>query len=241
MNTIRICEHCIRLLETRKEMQDSRTFKPPIVHLYNDIQELKKEIKPDIEIYIKMINSLYDGDSIFTIADVSKLKAKIGRVAELIDLKTKQILALPPSSQIQQQHQVQHTREDALKKAIRMACVKYIKDEMLSIPPIPVEEEIRKIQEKRRKETEQRIERERRLALEAYEKYGLVESNTMVHGGNSNFASGVSEEDKFFSINYNYYYFLTFCGCIFRKHGSHRESLLKCTSHYLTSLDFSFD
>lgn len=71
-----------------------------------------------------------------------------------------------------------------------MACVKYIKDEMLSIPPIPVEEEIRKIQEKRRKETEQRIERERRLALEAYEKYGLVESNTMVHGGNSNFASG---------------------------------------------------
>lgn len=174
-NCFRICEHCLRLLESRVEMQDSRTYRPPITLYYEKIRELRQEISPDIPMYSKMVNSLYEGNSIFTITDASALRGKIGRVAEHIDNISKAILAL----QFQP-----GCREEALKKAVRLACVQYIKEELLSLPPLPVEDEIKKLQEKRRRETEQRIERERRLALEAYEKYELVGS--MSHVGSNN-------------------------------------------------------
>ncbi|GAB0099419.1 rabenosyn-5 [Sergentomyia squamirostris] len=161
-NSLRICEHCLHLLENRKEMQDRATFRPMITRLYDRIQELKREINPDIPMYRKMVDSLYEGDSIFTLADVSALRSKIGRVAEQVDNVSKGILALPTP---------QGSRAEALKKALRLACVAYIKDEMLSLPQLPLQEEIERHQRKRREETEMRIERERRLAAEALERY----------------------------------------------------------------------
>lgn len=164
-DTLRVCEHCLHLLDNRKDMQDSRIYRPPICKYYENIQEIKKQIGPDIPTYIKMIRSLYEGDSIFTIADAGALRGKIGRVAETIDSLSKSIMSIPCP---------QGSREDALKKSIRASCIRYIKEDMLEIPPLPLEEEIIKLQEKRRRDTELRIERERRLALEAFEKYELV-------------------------------------------------------------------
>lgn len=161
----RICEHCLRLLSNRKEMQDSRTSRPPITLYYEKIEQLKCDIEPDTKMYEKIIGRLFDGDAIYTLADASALRAKIGRVAELIDAYSKKILSLkcPEGS-----------REEALKKAIRLACIKYIKDELLTLSPLPLEDEIKRLQEKRRMETELKIQRERRLALEAIERNELV-------------------------------------------------------------------
>ncbi|XP_055680702.1 rabenosyn-5 [Lutzomyia longipalpis] len=169
INTLRICEHCLHLLENRKEMQDRTTFRPPVTRLYDRAQELKREITPDIPMYRKIVTSLYEGDSIFTLADASALRSKIGRVAEQIDNVSKAILSLPTP---------QGSRAEALKKALRLACVTYIKEEMLSLPQLPLEEEIERLQRKRREETEMRIERERRLAAEALERYEQVNSMT---------------------------------------------------------------
>lgn len=180
LNNIRICDHCLRLLETRKEMHDSRTCRPPTSVIYDEIQQLKKTILPDIEMYLKIIESLYSGDSIFTLADASALRGKIGQVAEMMDLKSKKILLQPCQ---------EGSREDTLKKSIRLSCVQFIKERMLSIPPLPGEAEIKKIQEKKRMETEQRIETERRMALEAYEKYGLLDAGDG-SGSRETYASG---------------------------------------------------
>ncbi|XP_017485044.1 PREDICTED: rabenosyn-5 [Rhagoletis zephyria] len=162
---IRCCDHCLWLLETRQEMHESRTYHPLVSQVYTDIQQLRKDVLPDIEMYLKIVSSLYEGESIFTIADASALRVKIGQVAEAIDLRSKRILALPCQ---------QGSREEALKKSIRLSCIQLIKDKMLSIPPLPAEEEIRKIQDRKRMEAEQRIETERRLAMEAYERQALA-------------------------------------------------------------------
>lgn len=180
LNSIRTCDHCLWLLETRKEMHDSRTCRPPTTVIYDEIQQLKKNILPDIEMYLKIIDSLYSGDSIFTLADASALRGKIGQVAEMVDLKSKKILMQPCQ---------EGSREESMKKSIRLSCVQFIKERMLSIPPLPGEVEIKKIQDKKRMETEQRIETERRLALEAYEKYGLGDGGDSVGSGES-YASG---------------------------------------------------
>lgn len=170
-DALRVCEHCLHLLMNRKEMQESRSFRLPITVYYDKIQELKKEILPDTKMYTKIIDRLYEGDTIYTLADASALRAKIGRIAESIDTYSKAILGLQcPSG----------SREEALKKAVRLACIKYIKDELLSLNPLPLEAEITRIQQKRKQDTELRIERERRLALEAIEKYELVGGGSAV-------------------------------------------------------------
>ncbi|KAM7346866.1 rabenosyn-5 [Cochliomyia hominivorax] len=165
---LRSCDHCLWLLETRQEMHESRTCRPPITHIYGDIQKLRKNVMPDIEMYLKIIGSLYEGESIFTLSDASALRGKIGQVAEAIDVLSKRILAIACEA---------GTREESLKKAIRLSCIQLIKEKMLSLPPLPKEEEIRKIQERKRMETELRIATERRQAMEAYERYGLASAS----------------------------------------------------------------
>lgn len=161
---LRVCEHCLHLLENRKEAQDSRNARPQIVKIYERIQELKKDIRPDTVSYSKIVHKLFSGDSVFTLQDASVLRARIGRAAESIDALSKSILDIPTR---------QGSREETLKKCVRLACIAYIKDEMLSLPPLPQEAELKRIHSDRRMETEMRIEKERRLAAEAFEKAGI--------------------------------------------------------------------
>ncbi|KAH8298229.1 hypothetical protein KR018_011409 [Drosophila ironensis] len=159
--SIRLCEHCLWLLDTRRDMHESRTCRPLLVQVYEQIRQLQKEVTPDLDTYLKIINSLNEGDTIFTLADASALRGKIGQVAEAMDVRSKRILAIfcEPGS-----------REEALKKAIRLGCIQAIKDRMLSLPPLPEEAHIEQMQERRRMETQQRILTEQRLAMEAFER-----------------------------------------------------------------------
>lgn len=167
---LRVCEHCLHLLENRKEAQDSRNARPQIVQIYERIQELKKDIRPDTISYSKIVNKLFSGDSVFTLQDASVLRARIGRAAESIDALSKKIVELPTR---------QGSREETLKKCVRLACIAYIKDEMLSLPQLPQEAELKRIQAERRMETEMRIERERRLAAEAFERQAVTNGGQM--------------------------------------------------------------
>jgi rabenosyn-5 len=162
---IRLCEHCLHLLENRKDMQESRSTKPAITILFDKIETLKKEISPDLKMYEKIIASLFEGNSVYTLADASALRGKIGRSAEILDDLSKRVLL--------QKNPGQGSREEALQKSVRLATIKFIKDNMLTLSPLPLEEEIKKIQHKRVMELNQKIERDRRLALEAFEKYDL--------------------------------------------------------------------
>ncbi|XP_037937045.1 rabenosyn-5 [Teleopsis dalmanni] len=163
-NGIRICSHCIWLLETRKEMNESRNCIPPMTKYYLQIQEFRKDVTPDIDMYLKMVASLYEGESIYTLGAASALRGKIGQIAESIDVLSKHIMTLPCQ---------EGSREEALKKGIRLSCVQLIKEKMLALPPLPSEEKVRQIQEQKRMQAEQRIEMERRIAMEAYERHGL--------------------------------------------------------------------
>ncbi|EDW03917.1 rabenosyn-5 [Drosophila grimshawi] len=177
---IRVCQHCLWLLDTRQDMHESRTCRPMLVHVYEEIRQLQKQVSPDLDMYVKIVNSLLDGESIFTIADAGALRGKIGQVAEKIDLRSKRILTI---------HSEPGSRDEALKKAIRLSCVQAIKERMLSLPPLPDEALISQMQERRRMETEQRILTEQRMAMEAYERYGAA-NQTGINTEHRSFAQG---------------------------------------------------
>ncbi|XP_055600256.1 rabenosyn-5 [Uranotaenia lowii] len=195
----RVCEHCLHLLMNRKEMQDSRSDRPLITKLYDRLLQEKKDIEPEIPMYSKIIASLYEGDAIYRLSDARALREKIGRAAEQLDNISKTILCIPFAT---------GSREEALKKAIRLSCVAYIKNRMLSIPKLPLEDEIKKIQQRKKQETARRMERERRLALEAYEKYELhseqyngsssssTASTAEMTNGRATYGTAVSSQDN---------------------------------------------
>lgn len=171
------------------------------MQVYEQIRQLQKEVTPDLDMYLKIINSLNDGDTIFTLADAGALRGKIGQVAEAMDMRSKRILAIfcEPGS-----------REEALKKAIRLGCIKTIKDRMLSLPPLPDEEYIRQMQERRRRETEQRILTEQRMAMEAFERRNQA---AKMAGGSApgpesgSFAQGVCFSKVLFCLLISKYHF----------------------------------
>lgn len=142
-------------------MQDSRTYRPPICLYYDRIEQLKRDVSPDCRMYQKMIASLLDGDTVFTLADAGALRAKIGRTAESMDSFSKAILTLECE---------RGSQPDRLQRFVRMACVQYIKEQMLDLSPLPSAEVVEAKQKRRRQEAEQRIERERRLAMEHWER-----------------------------------------------------------------------
>lgn len=144
-----------------KDMQDSRTYRPPICLYYDRIEQLKKDVEPECRMYKKMVASLVEGDTVFTLADAGALKAKIGRIAESMDSFSKTILSLECE---------RGSQPDRLQRFIRMACVQFIKERMLDLSPLPTAEEVEMRQKRRRQEAEQRIERERRLAMEQWER-----------------------------------------------------------------------
>ncbi|XP_050068662.1 rabenosyn-5 [Anopheles maculipalpis] len=160
----RVCEHCMRLLLIRMETQDWKRERPLVRQYYEALRKERTDIEPHIGMYRKILASLYEGDVIYRLSDASTLREKIGRSAEKLDNVSKSLQTLRSAV---------GSREDALKKAIRLGTISYIKERMLSIPPLPVEEEIKKIQLRKRQETERRIERERQLALEAFERLEL--------------------------------------------------------------------
>lgn len=165
-------------------MQDGRTYRPPISLYYEQIDKIKADLQPDRNMYEKIVSRLYEGDVIYTLADATALHAKIARMAELIDAYSKRIMNIPSP---------EGSRAEQLKKCIRLACIQFIKEELLTHSALPQEEEILRLHKKRKQETEQRIERERRLALEAIERNELV--GVQVRAPYSDgFASGVSGE-----------------------------------------------
>ena len=187
-NGFRVCEHCLHLLENRKEMQDSRTIRPLMTKLYEKIIDIRRDIEPDIPMYSKIVNSLYEGNSIFKLSDASALREKIGRSAENIDQISRHILSIQFA---------QGSREESLKKAIRLSCVSYIKERMLEIPPLPLEEEIKKLQLQRSREISNRIEKERQMAMEAYDRYEL--QSDVVKEDNTKVVSAFSTMDNWSS------------------------------------------
>ncbi|XP_058064263.1 rabenosyn-5 [Anopheles bellator] len=189
-HNFRVCEHCLHLLMNRMEMQDSLLDRPPITKLYERLRQERHDIDPKIPMYDRVLESLYEGNVVYRLSDASALREQIGRTAERLDNISKTLLALPFAT---------GSREEALKKAIRLASISYIKERMLSIPSLPVEEEIKRIQQRKRQETARRLEQERLLALEAYERYellsGLGESgSTVTYNGSSSSSTASTAE-----------------------------------------------
>lgn len=86
-----------------------------------------------------MCASLHAGEPTYKLSDAQTLRGSIGKQGERLDVLSKQIAEIPLNPDI--------PRAITLQNAVRRATSNYIKDTLLSLPPLPTSEELK---EKRR-------------------------------------------------------------------------------------------
>ncbi|CAB3221452.1 unnamed protein product [Arctia plantaginis] len=151
-NGLRLCEHCFNLIELRKQVQDTRNAKTVLMTAYEQMRSLMDQARPAVAMYEKMCQSLFDGETTYNLTDVNAMRGRIGKLAEGIDLLSKQIATFPTDP---------GTRQARLQNSIRQAAAHYIKEDLLSLRKLPTEAQIEEVRRQRYERAERQIKMER--------------------------------------------------------------------------------
>lgn len=165
----RVCTHCINLLDAR-EMQKARQFNKPIVcEFYEKMREHMSEASQHLAMYNKMWESLKEGETTYGLEDAHSLRVKLAKLGENIDATSKRILVhgVKKDTVDSQEALGQELR---LYQMVRTSAMIFLKEELLTLQPLPSPEEYAALQEERQKRIEARIAYERQLEEEQRER-----------------------------------------------------------------------
>ncbi|RZC27689.1 FYVE and/or Rbsn domain containing protein [Asbolus verrucosus] len=140
-DSLRICNHCLDMLECRRRVQIEQMRQPIICQLYTHLQNLKSQTQSSVDLYLKMYNSLTSGETTFQLQDTQSLRSTIAKKAESIDILSKKIASLPVEEDT--------PKVGVLQNSIRRATSHYIKDYLLTLPTPPSIQELERIKKER--------------------------------------------------------------------------------------------
>ncbi|XP_039308449.1 rabenosyn-5 [Solenopsis invicta] len=162
----RICTHCINLLDAR-EIQKAKQFDKPIVcEFYEKMREYMSEASQHLEMYNKMWESLKEGETTYGLEDAQSLRIRLAKLGENIDATSKKILVLGVKKNTDNSMQEAFGPELRLYQMVRTSAMIFLKEELLTLQPLPSAEEYVALQEERQKRIEARIAYERQLEEE---------------------------------------------------------------------------
>ncbi|XP_030759520.1 rabenosyn-5 [Sitophilus oryzae] len=139
-DSLRICHHCLDMLESRRRVQINQMKKPTIWHLYSLLQSNKKQIQNSVELYTKMYDSLISGKTTFLLQDVQSLRLSIAEKAQVIETLGKKIASesVDPES----------PKAALVQANIWKSTSNYIRDFLLTLPVPPTVEELEEIRKR---------------------------------------------------------------------------------------------
>lgn len=103
----------------------------------------------------------------YDLEDAQTLRIKLAKLGENIDTTSKRILVFGTKTDTEEPSQGQELR---LYQMIRTSAMIFLKEELLTLQPLPTAEEYAALQEERRKRIEARIAYERQLEEEQHER-----------------------------------------------------------------------
>ncbi|KAG5336562.1 RBNS5 protein, partial [Acromyrmex charruanus] len=161
----RVCTHCINLLDAR-EMQKAKQFDKPIVcEFYEKMKEYMSEASQHLAMYNKMWESLKEGETTYGLEDAQSLRVKLAKLGENIDATSKRILVLGVKKDATDSQEALG-QELRLYQMVRTSAMIFLKEELLTLQPLPSIEEYAVLQEERQKRIEARIAYEWQLEEE---------------------------------------------------------------------------
>lgn len=166
----RTCQYCQDLLVRREEQIDFATTKPIITQFYERLSDYVKEGTDLSPQYLKMADSLNNGETNYHLDDAKVLRVKLLKIAENVDSMSKKIHTLG-TEETPEDEVPKNQRRFLLQNQIRRASVNFIKETLVGLPSLPSQEELIKLQERRKEEIARKIEEERRKAAAARQRY----------------------------------------------------------------------
>lgn len=109
-----------------------------------------------------------EGETMYDLEDAQTLRLKLGKLGENIDATSKRILVLGAPKDTEEA--APQGQEQRLYQMVRTSAMIFLKEELLSLQPLPTPEEYATLQEERQKKIEARIAYERQLEEEQREK-----------------------------------------------------------------------
>jgi len=135
-------------------------LKPIVSQFYERLRSYQAEADELVVMYIKMCQSLNSGESTYNLTDAQILRVKLLKLAESIDSLSNKIAILgtkdvenPPRGKTLQ-----------LQQMIRTAATSYLKEQVVALPTLPTESQLKALQDRRRQEVSARIQQEKQLA-----------------------------------------------------------------------------
>ncbi|XP_043233672.1 rabenosyn-5-like [Amphibalanus amphitrite] len=162
---LRICRHCDQKLSHREYQLDQQSSEPIIVQFYNQMRGYQKEIRELIPMHNKMLESLLAGETRYHLSDANSIRVKILTTAERVDGMSKRINALGT------ENDDLSPWERQLRARLRSAASAFLKEEVISLPQLPNEKQLKELQAKLKEEQERQLaeEQERLRAAAAAE------------------------------------------------------------------------
>merc|ERR1719334_2167422 len=170
----RACGYCKSLLTHRENIIELATAQPIISQFYDKLRDytaMGEEMSPK---YVSMYESLMQGETSYHSSDAKLLRVKLLKVAENIDMMSKKIQALGLDT-LPEGSEGPLPRKFILQNQIRRASVNFIKETLACLPSLPSDEDLLKLQEKRKEEIAKRIEEERKKAAETRLKFQNIQ------------------------------------------------------------------
>ena len=158
----RICTHCASLLDAREKQKAKHFDKPIVCQFYEKMRAYMEEASQHVKMYNRMWESLSEGESTYNLEDAQALRVKIAKLGENIDLISKRISVLGTRC-VENPPQEQELR---LHHMVRVSAMIFLKEELLSIQPLPSAEGYAELQAERQRRLEARIAYERQLEEE---------------------------------------------------------------------------
>ncbi|XP_064473631.1 rabenosyn-5-like isoform X1 [Ornithodoros turicata] len=166
---LRLCRDCLALLNRRDRQIEQKMSHPIVVEMYKTMKGFMDEAEGLIPEYCRMVDSLQEGQSDYTLEEVQSLRVKLTKIAENVDLISRKIGILGtqdggadgsgPSPRALQ-----------LQGCVRLAASHFLRQNMLGLPAPPSKEELVRLQGARREQLQQRIQREKAAAVEAQQR-----------------------------------------------------------------------
>lgn len=150
----RLCEPCHQRLSQREQLKEARMSRPIITQFYDKLQSHRNEALVILAEYHKLCFSLCSGESLYHLSDAQYLRVKLIKLAEALDNTSKAILVLGTKGG---QASIPQGRAMRLQQAIRSSATIFLRDQLVGLPSLPSEAQLKVLQEKHQRAIESRL------------------------------------------------------------------------------------
>lgn len=160
----RACAHCMGRLNARDNQVEQRTSRPILTMYYEKLMEYRHQMEDLLPQYMRMAESLRSGESTYSLRDAEEVRVKLLKKGDSLNSMASRIKNLGAN---EDGGEPPGPRQELLLRRIQSTTSAFLKENVLTLPKLPTQQELKELQERRRMEAEARLAAEKEATRQA--------------------------------------------------------------------------